>query len=628
MQPEVKKAGRTKALLVHFLSYKWWFLGGAISLLVTNGLGLMIPSYIGQAIDTLRTNSNPEETLSILVSFGKTIILLAVVGGIARVFSRIFIFNAARSIEFDIRNALFGKLATLGPRFFSSMSTGDITSRVTNDVTYVRLLFAIAFLHIINTSFAYIIALNKMIHLNLRLTIYVLLTYPILLLIVRRIVLALHQQVIVVQSHLSLLSTKIQENLSGIAVVQTYAIQDRESADFAELNDAFVGKNLKLALIRGGIGTTMILLGSMGTAIVLIFGSADVASGQVPLGEFVEFNAYVVALAFPTMAMGWVFSVWKRGVASFDRVDDILKRVPEILESPSPKSLPSSLEKRGAIRFEKVCFSYEQGNEKKDRNVTPHEGKEVLHTLDFEIPAGSTVAFVGRTGSGKTSIANLISRLYDPSSGRIFIDDLPLNELRLREARSEIGMVPQDPFLFSMTIGENVRFGLDSLEHDAGLLRDAPTHSLIDDRTDLSQDERIDQALEIAGLNFDIDTFPDGKDTIVGERGVTLSGGQKQRVTIARALLVDPRILILDDALSSIDTQTEKIILDHLDKIMENRTSIIITHRFNALSRVDKIFVIDEGKIVQEGIHADLILEDGVYRELWEHQQLSEELNK
>ncbi len=572
----------------------------------------MIPSYIGKAIDTLRHSTDSDATLSLLIGFGKTIILLAVFGGLARVFSRIFIFNAARAIEFDIRNALFTQLAKLGPKFFSSMPTGDITSRVTNDVTYVRLLFAIAFLHIINTSVAYIIALEKMFTLNTRLTIYVLLTYPILLLIVRKIVLALHQQVIIVQSHLSSLSTKIQENLSGIAVVQTYAIQDRESADFAEMNNAFVGKNLKLALIRGGVGTTMIFLGSLGTAIVLIFGSAAVANGEVPLGEFVEFNGYVVALAFPTMAMGWVFSVWKRGIASFDRVDDIFKRVPEIAESEAPLSLPKTDEKRGGIRFENVSFAYDKNN--------------ILKNLNIDIEAGSTVAFVGRTGSGKTTIANLIARLYDPTEGEIFIDNLPLKDLRLREARSEIGMVPQDPFLFSMTIGENVRFGIDSLEYDSKLLRDAPTHSLLDASAEVSQEERIDQALEIAGLNFDIDSFPKGKDTIVGERGVTLSGGQKQRVTIARALLVDPRILVLDDALSSVDTQTEKIILDHLDVIMRDRTSIIITHRFNALSRADKIFVVDEGQIVQTGIHEELIQSKGVYRELWEHQQLSEAL--
>lgn len=574
----------------------------------------MIPSYIGQAIDSLRNSTDRDVTLPLLFGFGKAIILLALFGGLARVLSRIFIFNAARAIEFDIRNALFTKLSKLGPKFFSSMPTGDITSRVTNDVTYVRLLFAIAFLHIINTSFAYIIALDKMFRLNAQLTFYVLLTYPLLLLIVRKIVLALHQQVIIVQSHLSTLSTKIQENLSGIAVVQTYAIQDRESADFAEMNDAFVAKNLKLALIRGGVGTTMIFLGSLGTAIVLIFGSADVANGVVPLGEFVEFNGYVVALAFPTMAMGWVFSVWKRGIASFDRVDDIFKRVPEILESAVPLSLPTDAKKRGGIRFENVSFAY-------DKN-------DILKNIDINIDAGTTVAFVGRTGSGKTSIANLIARLYDPTQGEIFIDDLPLKNLRLREARSEIGMVPQDPFLFSMTIGANVRFGIDSLEYDPTLRRETPVQSLLDSSKTISQDERVDQALEIAGLSFDIDSFPHGKETIVGERGVTLSGGQKQRVTIARALIVDPRILVLDDALSSVDTQTEKIILDHLDVIMRDRTSIIITHRFNALSRVDKIFVIDEGRIVQTGIHDELIQSKGVYRELWEHQQLSDALEE
>jgi ATP-binding cassette subfamily B protein len=311
--------------------------------------------------------------------------------------------------------------------------------------------------------------------------------------------------------------------------------------------------------------------------------------------------------------MGWVFSVWNRGNAAHERIMEVLSVPPEVTEAATPKSLPPREGRSsGAISLRNVSFSYGEQN--------------VLHDVSLEIPAGSTVAIVGRTGSGKTTLVKLLARLYDPSSGEIRFDDVPLTELALRETRSEMGFVTQDPFLFSMTIAQNIRFGVDALEYDGTLDRKAPKHSLTGER-EADTETRIAEAVEIAGLEADIDGFPEGLETLVGERGITLSGGQKQRVTIARALLTDPRLLVLDDALSAVDTRTEALILDHLQTVMADRTSIIITHRFNALDRVDAIYVMDEGRVVESGTHAELIAQGGIYAEMCARQRLEQELS-
>lgn len=607
---------RNQRLWNYFSDYLPWFIAGALCLIVTNVLGLAIPKQLGDAVQKMRDAGMTEfaTLLPEIQSHGFAIIGLAVGAGIARVFSRILIFNAGRFVEFDLRNELYDNLTRLTPDWFASIPTGDLTSRVTNDVNFVRLLFAIPFLHIINTVLAYGIALNKMVGLSWELTLWCLAPFPPLLLVVRQIVRSLFDQTKVVQAQLSDLSSKVQENLTGVAVVKAYGLHDREIDEYGQMNESFLSKNMRLVTLRGGLQSTMTLISGIGTLIVLLVGSKMVLDGQLKLGQFIEFNGYVVALAFPTLAMGWVFSVWNRGQAAFDRVTRILDASPTVQEVDSPATLPSDTgQPLGAIEFENVSFEYED--------------ERALHSISMSIPAGSTVAIVGRTGAGKTTLANLMTRLYDPTEGSIRIDGIPLKELALRETRSEMGCVPQEPFLFSMTIGQNIRFGLDALEYDDTLERNVPgrrlrsPHNAANDQT-----ERIRDAVTIAGLETDIEAFPEGLDTLVGERGITLSGGQKQRVTLARALVMDPRILILDDALASVDTRTEKLILDHLESIMENRTSIIITHRFNALSRVDKIFVVDQGRIVESGTHSELCERKGVYAELYEHQKLREEL--
>lgn len=625
----ISSRDRNRHLWAYFRKYLHWFIAGAVFLLATNLLGLAIPIYIGRAVQLMRDAIDTtgglsqafEAVRSNLIGIAGIIALLAVGGGITRIFSRILIFNASRYIEFDLRNDIYDKLGALGQHFFGQVSTGDITSRSANDVSFVRVFYAISFLHIINTGLAYTIALNQMLRINWTLTLVCLIPYPLILWVLRYLVHAVFRQTKVVQEQMSDLSTKVQENLGGVQVVKAYALEEREIASYKVMNESFYHKNMRLAVLRGGMDTLMMLVAGVGTLAVLIVGANMVVTGKMQLGEFVEFNSYVVALAFPTVAMGWVFSVWNRGLAAFERILEILQLTPKIREPKADerRELPAMEPgvSSGEVLLENIDFCYP------DAPDVP-----VLHDINLHIPAGSSVAIVGRTGSGKTTLVKLIARLYDPTRGQIRIDGEPLDKLALRLSRSEIGFVPQEPFLFSMTIGQNVRFGLDSLEFDPSIQRPAPQRPLLlgDERAQISQAERIEQAVEVAGLAPDLAGFPDGLDTLVGERGVTLSGGQKQRVTIARALVVDPRILILDDALSAVDTKTEGVILDHLDNIMKDRTTIILTHRFNALSRVDKIFVLDEGRIVEEGSHLELLAARGVYYEMCERQRLEESL--
>ncbi len=620
-------AVRRRRLWHYFRPYRGLFLAGAFFLLLTNLMAFSIPFYLGEGIEFLRDGLS-EEGLNLdairsdVIGVAIVIIALAIGAGIARVFSRITIFNGGRYIEFDIRNALYTHLARLTPRFYGSIPTGDLTSRVTNDVTHVRVLYALTYLHIINTLIAYSIALYRMAGVDLYLTLVCLAPYPFLLLAIRKVIRALFLQTKVVQSRLSDLSTRVQENLSGIDVIKSYVLEEREIETYGESNDIFFEENVKLAKIRAMLHALIILIASTGTLIVLVVGSHRVVNGPMTLGSFVEFNGYVVALVFPTIALGWVFAIWHRGLAAFERVSELLEHTPALDEphnDPTPLPDPSPQRDVGEISVKKISFSYD-------------DKTQALDDISLHIPAGSTVAIVGKTGAGKSTLVKLIARLYDPDEGQICIDGVPLEEIRLRTLRAEIGFVPQEPFLFSMTIGQNIRFGIDSLAYDPTLDKCPPDSPLLstagEESAPVSQDERIDEAVEIAALQGDIDGFQDGLDTLVGERGVTLSGGQKQRVTIARALLVDPRVLILDDALASIDTHTERRILDQLKVIMRGRTSILLTHRFNALTEVDKIFVIEQGRLVEQGTHDELMERGGAYADMYHRQKLREQFDE
>lgn len=621
----VPKAYRRRMLILYFRRYVWWFAAGGVALVATNLMSLEIPARMGQAIELLRDKlQSPEPAALAQVSdqlawASAMIIILAVGAMIARILSRIFIFSAGRFIEFDARNELYAKLTELDPSYYQQTPTGDVTSRVTNDVSYIRLLYALTFLHVINTALAYGIAMRKMIILDWALTLWCLAPYPFLILALRAVTTRLFEQTKRVQAQMSTLSSRVQENLSGMTVVKTFNLQDRERQSFDQLSHEYYRENMKLAIYRGALNALMVIAAGLGTVIVLWVGADLVWQDKMELGQFIEFNGYVVSLAFPTVAMGWVFSVWHRGQAAFDRVLEVLVKESELKEPEQPMTLPQREDRQdrqlGQLSLKEVSFSY------------PGTQSVALKEISLQIEPGSKVAIVGKTGSGKSTLARLLSRQYDPSQGHISLDGVDLTQLRLRALRAELGVVPQDPFLFSMTLEQNLRFGLDGFEHDPSLDRALPTRSLLDpSQTGLSQAERIQQAITIAGLEQDLEALPKGLETMVGERGVTLSGGQKQRVTIARALLMDPRVLLLDDALSSVDAQTEAKILDHLEQIMQGRTTILITHRYNALGRMDLVLVMDEGRLVERGTHEELLAQGGLYTQMVEQQKLRERL--
>ena len=620
-QPDISPETQKAYLWELFEPYKYWFLAGAICLILTNWLKFMIPEYIGRAVQLLREATGTETGLgeihSSLIDAAIFIMVLAAGAAVVRIMSRIFIFNAGRYIEFDIRNRFYKKLTELTPAFFGEISTGDLTSRSANDIKQIRLLFAVAFLHIVNTTVAFAIALTRMAALDWQLTLVCLLPYPLLLLILRYLVHALYHQNQKVQSQLSDISSKVQESLNGMGVIKPYAIEDREKSSFQGLNTEFFDKVMKLATLRGGLQSLMGIISGVGTLLVLVVGTGKVINGTLQLGAFVEFNGYVVALAYPTISMGWVFSIWHRGLASFDRLVEIFEIEP-VLGPPSEdeaEPLPELPDKEGCqgeIEFENVSFKYPDDNRKRTED-------QALTDVDLELPAGSTAAIVGPTGAGKTTLVKLLARFYDCDSGSIRLDGRPIDKIPLRQLRSEIGFVPQEPFLFSMTVRDNIRFGLDAYQNDDSL--GAPRLATKTSGTAGDSEDPIEEVARLAGLGPDIERFEEGLDTLVGERGVTLSGGQKQRITIARALLLDPRVLVLDDALSSVDTETESVILEHLEERLDSCTTLILTHRFNILDQVDYVYVMDGGRIIERGTHKDLLKHNSKYKQMLIRQQ-------
>ncbi len=569
---------------------------GSVLLVATNILALSIPRKTGEAIDLLR-NADLLDTTEPVLRIVAVIAALAVGAGTTRILSRIAVFNVGRHIEYDIRNQLFKHLCRLEPAWFQRQATGDLVSRIINDVNNVRLLYGLGTLHIVNTTVAYTFVLSRMLSVSPRLTLLSLAPYPLVLIVMRFFTRAIYLRTQDAQAQLSQLSALSQENLSGAAVVRAFGIQPQARSRFRTASDEYVHQNMRLAIVRGGLFPFMGSISGLGALIVLWFGGRAVISGEISLGHFAEFSSYIAVLAWPTIAMGWVLSVWQRGAASFDRLMIVLGTDPAIENAADGGLNPRAGEVSPTITFDSVSLTYD-------------DGTEALHDIDLEIEGGRSVAVVGRTGAGKSTLIQLIARLRDPTTGELRIDDVPLRDVALDSVRASIAVVPQDPFLFSRSVRDNITFGVLD-DHDA-----AGSSSL-----------RIDDAIRIAGLTEALEALPDGLDTVVGERGITLSGGQKQRVTIARAVLLDARILILDDALSSVDTGTERRILSELQGLMKGRTTILVTHRFNALDLFDEVIVMDEGRVVERGSHRSLIEAGGAYAEMVERQRLEEGLS-
>jgi ATP-binding cassette, subfamily B, multidrug efflux pump len=582
------------------IRYRGRYALGLACLLATGTLAMAIPYLLKRAVDTIAAGG----AASSIGWLAAGIVCIALAQSVVRTLSRFVIFNVGRDIEYDLRNDLFAHLERLPLGYYQQQQTGDLMSRLVNDITAVRMLLGVGFLNLINTPIYYVYAVTIMVSMDWRLTLASLVPYPLVLLIVKRTSRQLMERTLKTQEGLAAMSSRVQENLSGIHVVQAYVREQAEVDAFARLNEEFSAQNMALAKVRGIIMPVMRAVSTLGTLVVLWYGGLRVIAGVLSLGDLVAFIGYLHILAWPTMALGWMLSIVQRGRAALQRLEMIFRAEatiddraspPDDRASPPDDRLAAPLERplTGAIGFHGVEFAYDG----------KANGRRALSGIDLDLPAGATLAVVGRTGSGKTSLVQLLPRLHDVTAGSITLDGRDVRTIPLGELRRAIGYVPQDPFLFSRSVRDNIRFGAP----EAG-------------------DDDVRRVAAMAALDRDVAELPRGYDTIVGERGITLSGGQKQRVTLARALIVDPTILVLDDALSSVDTETERRILERLREVMHQRTSILIAHRISTVMAADVILVLDDGRVVEIGDHQSLLARDGFYADLFRRQRLAEEL--
>jgi ATP-binding cassette subfamily B multidrug efflux pump len=570
-----------RPLLPYLKRYRWGYVAGTVCILFNNGAWVLFPQVVQRAIDSLKLGVTPQKLRIIALE------LLAVfaVRAIFLFLTRWILIGISRDIEFDLRNDLFARLETLSYSYYQRVRTGDVMARATNDLNAVRMLLGPAIMYSANTIVFTVGALAFMLALSPKLTLYTFLPLPIASVLIQYFGHRIHERFERIQAMFSDISARAQENFSGVRVIRAYAQEDAEIASFETANQEYIARSLKLVRLMGMLWPTLELMLGFASALVLWLGGREVLLGHLKVGGFAAFLTYMMQLTWPIIALGWVVNIFQRGTASLGRLNEILVEQPQIKDTPQARDLPI----RGEIEFRNLNFAY--------------NGKDVLHHLNLRIPAGSSLAIVGPTGSGKTTLVNLIPRVYDAEAGMVLIDGRPIGEYSLAALRKNIGFVPQETFLFSDRIRENIALGVDS-----------------------ASDRQIHDAAEAANIAADIESFPEGYLTLVGERGITLSGGQKQRTAIARALIRNPRILILDDALSSVDTNTEDKILNHLRDVMQGRTTIFISHRVSTVRNADRIAVLYAGRIVELGTHDELLALNGYYTDLYNKQLLEEEL--
>jgi ATP-binding cassette, subfamily B, multidrug efflux pump len=597
-----------RRLLGYVLRYRRDFLQGLACVIVTRGVAVTGPWVLGYAIDDLKTGV----TRAKLVEYGAVLLSIGIVSGVFLFLQRRILTGTSRQIEYDMRNEFFAHLQTLPLDFFQTRRTGDLMSRATNDLNAVRMMIGPAIMYSTSTLLTLVVALTLMISIDARLTLLALIPLPFVSISVKYFGSAIHRRFEQIQAQLSELSAVVQEALSGVRVVRAYRQEGHELERFRAANEEYLRRNRRLITLQGLFFPSMSFLLGLGALITLWIGSRDVINGRITVGQFVAFNSYLTMLSWPVIAFGWVTNMLQRGMASWKRMLEVLDTVAEIRDAepvpeqrtqrplrpgPSAPLAPSIL--RGEIEFRDLVFSY---------GTT-----RVLDHISVTVPAGQTVALVGVTGSGKSTLISLLARLHEPPRGTVFLDGIDVRDIPLSVLRQAIGFVPQEPFLFSDTVADNVAFGLDAIigaGGDGGAERFA----------------RIEHAAAVARLDKDVADFPKGYETMVGERGITLSGGQKQRTALARAIVIDPTILILDDALSAVDTYTEEEILSGLRDVMRRRTSVIVSHRISTVRHADQILVLDQGRIAERGTHAELIRQNGLYSALHKKQLLEEEL--
>lgn len=571
------------SLKPYFWKYRWAYLFAALPLLIQNVAQGFIPHYLGMAADDINHGVNREKLL-----FYTTVILaLSGTRAIFLFLTRWKVIGISRAIEFDLRNDLFRHLEGLAYPYYQRTRTGDIMARATNDLNAVRNLLGPGIMYSANTIVGTAVMLGFLLRISPRLTLYTYLPLPVASILIQYFGRKIHERFERIQAMFSDISSRVQENFSGIRIVKAFAQEEAQVTAFEADNQEYVNRSLPLARLMGMLWPALEFVLGIATVLVLWLGGREVLHGGITVGQFVAFTLYIIQLTWPIIALGWVINVFNRGTASLARINEIFAEKPEIIDALVSPEAPRNIE--GDIEFRDLNFSY--------------NGTRVLKDINLRIPAGSSLAIVGPTGSGKSTLVNLIPRIYDAEPGLVLLDGKPIREFPLAELRRNIGFVPQETFLFSDTIRENIAFGA---EH--------------------ATDSQIEMAAEGASIAVDIDSFPERYQTAVGERGITLSGGQKQRTAIARAIVRDPRILVLDDALSSVDTYTEEKILDHLREVMRGRTTVFISHRVSTVRNADRIAVLHGGSIVELGTHEELLERNGYYTDLYNKQLLEEEL--
>jgi ATP-binding cassette subfamily B protein len=591
-----------RRLLSYARRYPRKFLLGLVCVVISRSVYLAAPQVLGFAVDDLTRGL----TVGKLAAYGSLLLGIGVFAGIFRFLMRRILTGVSRDIEYDMRNEFFAHLQTLPASYFQANRTGDLMSRATNDLNAVRMMIGPAVMYLSDTILTFVVAVALMISIDWRLTLVALVPLPCVSISVKYFGAAIHKRFEEIQAQLSDLSAVAQEAFAGVRVVRAYRQEHDQIARFARSNEEFVRRNRRLIAIQGFFFPSMTFFLGLGALVIIWYGSREVISGRLTLGQFVAFFGYLTLLGWPMIAFGWVTNMIQRGMASWKRMLEVLNTMPAIADPIAPAAVAARV--RGEIEFRDLTFKYGE--------------TAVLEHVSASVPAGQTVALVGPTGSGKSTLISLLARLHDPPPGTVFIDGIDVRLWPLAALRGAIGFVPQEPFLFSDTLAANVAFGIDAVDGGRAALSGPPADAGLKG----PRHDRILSAAAVARLDKDVADFPAGYETLVGERGITLSGGQKQRTALARALAIDPRILILDDALSAVDTYTEEEILSRLREIMRQRTSLIVSHRVSTVRHADQILVLDRGRIVERGTHDELIRAGGLYAELHKKQLLEEEL--